>query len=67
MTNVSEVIAAILAMDRDSRQELFLRLHRRAEQERYRAEIAEATIVTLQEQLRLERQAREKAERGSDT
>lgn len=64
--NASEVIAAILAMDRESRQELVLRLHSRAEQQQHRAEIAEATIITLQERLRLCEQARDKAERDGD-
>jgi hypothetical protein len=61
---MAEVIAAILALDRENRQELVLRLHSRAEYERHRAEIAEATIVHLREQLRLAEQAREKAERA---
>jgi ABC-type branched-subunit amino acid transport system ATPase component len=57
------VLDAILAADRDSYQELFLRLHSEKEQQRQRAEQAEATIRALREQLRLAEQAREKAER----
>jgi hypothetical protein len=66
MTTAHEVIAAILAIDRDSHQELLLRLHSRVEQQRQRAEKAEATISELREQLRLSEQAREKAERALD-
>jgi hypothetical protein len=65
-TTAHEVIAAILAIDRDSHQELLFRLHARVEAQRQRAEQAEATIEMLREQLRLEKQAREKAERHAD-
>jgi cell division protein FtsL len=66
MTTAHEVIAAILGIDRESHQELVLTLHSRVEQQRQRAEAAEATIKELREQLRLCEQAREKAERRLD-
>jgi hypothetical protein len=66
MTTAHDVIAAILGIDRESHQELVLTLHSRVEQQRQRAEAAEATIKELREQLRLSEQARETAERRSD-
>jgi hypothetical protein len=66
LTTEPEIIAAILAADRDSHMELYLRLHADRMQQRRRADLAEAEIVTLREQLRLMQQALDKALRQAD-
>jgi hypothetical protein len=50
-------VSAILAADRDAHQELFIRLFLERERMRHRAEVAEALIVSLREQLRLSERA----------